>query len=311
MKTLIIIIIIALVLIGGYFLLTSPSEENNIKNRGLQLFDSVTNNTNSNQPIIQEPEQTDVNDDESEEDDKQEDEEKIEEVVEPGSKQNIKIANFNAQIFGDSKWDKLGGDFYVNLIDDYDIFFLQEIRDADGSSFDSLCSLLDDYDCRVSSRAGRSSSKEQVGVIYKEGIDLIDFTDLNPDSQDRWERPPIRVSFRIDDYEIMIYNIHVKPDDVESEMDYLEEVVKTNRNVMVLGDLNLDCSYDDGSAGDFEDWNYLINDNEDTTVSQTDCAYDRIIVNDDLNEEVVESGIYTEIISEQSDHYLVWIEIGV
>jgi len=57
--------------------------------------------------------------------------------------------------------------------------------------------------------------------------------------------------------------------------------------------------------------NYLIDDNEDTTVSSTDCAYDRIIMNDDSYEEYVDYGIYKEITSEQSDHYLVWVELEI
>lgn len=79
---------------------------------------------------------------------------------------------------------------------------------------------------------------------------------------------------------------------------------------MVLGDLNLDCSYDDGMNGDFEDWNYLIGDDEDTTSSSTDCAYDRIIINEDAYNEYGSDGIYTTGITDDvSDHYLVWVEI--
>jgi len=94
-------------------------------------------------------------------------------------------------------------------------------------------------------------------------------------------------------------------------MNELESLVEDNGNVVVIGDLNLDGNYDDGMAGDFEDWNYLIGDDEDTTVASSSNAYDRIIVNDDLLDEVVSDGIDSSITSEQSDHYLVWIEIGV
>ena len=47
--------------------------------------------------------------------------------------------------------------------------------------------------------------------------------------------------------------------------------------------------------------------NEDTTVSSTDCAYDRIIMNEDAFGEYY--GIDTGITEDQSDYYLVWVEL--
>jgi len=234
---------------------------------------------------------------------------------------NIKIANWNLQIFGTTKASKPDLlNTYASIIDDYDIIFIQEIRNKDQLAFPNLCRLLPDYDCRVSDRAGRSSSKEQYGVIYKRDIEIIEFRDFTSGHQDKWERPPIRASFRIDDYEVMIYNIHTRPDDVENEMFELEKLVMTpnfrvsDNNVIVLGDLNADCSYyDNPSEPDFEDnWNWIIKDNEDTTVKSTDCAYDRIILNDNAYEEYKDDGIYTtEITEDVSDHYLVWVEVEI
>lgn len=236
-------------------------------------------------------------------------EEEEEEIIPTINK--IKLASFNAQIFGKSKWEKLGGGFYVNLIEDYDIFILQEIREKDEDSYNSLCSLLQsDYDCVISARAGRTSSKEQIAVFYKDNIDLESSEDID-DPSDIFEREPFKLVFDIDGYELIIWTTHIKPSDVENEMNELENLVNDEGNVIVIGDLNLDCSYDDGSNGDFEEWNYLIEDDEDTTVSSTDCAYDRIIMNDDSFDEYSDHGIDNSITSEESDHYLVWVEIGV
>ena len=228
------------------------------------------------------------------------------------SRGHITIANWNLQVFGNTKASDADlMQKYSDIIDDYDIIFIQEIRNKDQTAFPKLCSLLSDYECRVSSRAGRSSSKEQYGVIYKEPIEITEFIDYNPDSQDRWERPPIKVTFDIDGYELVVYNIHAKPDDVPNEMNFLEGVVQTDGNVIIMGDLNADCTYYNPSAeDDFEDWHWLIEDDEDTTVSSTDCAYDRIIINEDAYAEYTASGIYTTgIDSDVSDHYLVWIEL--
>ncbi|MCK4521128.1 MAG: endonuclease/exonuclease/phosphatase family protein [Nanoarchaeota archaeon] len=224
----------------------------------------------------------------------------------------VKIANWNLQIFGNKKAsnDTLL-QIYASIIDDYDIIFIQEIRNKDQTAFPKLCNLLPDYACNVSSRAGRTTSKEQYGIIYRRGITIESWKDFNPDTQDRWERPPVEVTFNVEDYKIIAYNIHIKPSDVTNELAYLEDVVRTDGNVIVLGDLNADCSYyNPVTEIEFDSWNWIIQDNEDTTVATTDCAYDRIIMNDDAYQEYVSYEIFTEgITKDVSDHYLVWVEI--
>lgn len=227
--------------------------------------------------------------------------------------ESVKIANWNLQIFGQSKANDLSLiNSYVEKIDDYDIIFIQEIRDSSETAFPFLCSFLENYSCVSSSRAGRSSSKEQYGIIYKKGINLTYFKDYNPDESDRWERPPIETSFNINGYEITMYNIHTKPDDVQEELFFLEQIVSNHGNILVLGDLNADCSYyNNEKNSEFENWEWLISDNQDTTISKTDCAYDRILLNQDSYEDVLSYGIEKDINSEMSDHYLVWVELKI
>lgn len=226
----------------------------------------------------------------------------------------IKIANWNLQIFGEKKADNLELiQTYSSIIDDYDIIFIQEIRDKDQTAFPKLCSMLLNYSCMSSSRAGRTFNKEQYGVVYKNEINLTYFKDYNPDEENRWERPPIEVHFNIHGYRLTIYNLHTKPDDVQKELSYFEEVALDKGNVIILGDLNADCSYyNNKKETEFDDWNWMITDDEDTTVSATNCAYDRIILNDDSYEEYIQDGIYKkEITKDVSDHYLVWVELEV
>lgn len=228
------------------------------------------------------------------------------------SEDTIKIANWNLQIFGQSKASNENlMQTYSSIIDDYDIIFIQEIRDKSNTAFPRLCARLTNYSCTVSSRAGRTSSKEQYGIIYKNGINITGFNDFNPDTQDRWERPPIRTSFNINGYPLTIYNIHSKPEDVQSELDFLEDVVVDSGNIILLGDLNADCTYyNNEKQTEFDSWHWLIKDNEDTTSSNSNCAYDRIILNSDAYEEYKSDGIYKkEITIDVSDHYLVWVEL--
>lgn len=227
---------------------------------------------------------------------------------------SVTIANWNLQIFGPTKAANLNlMNSYGEIISKYDIVFVQEIRDSDGGAFQSLCLMLEDYDCLNSSRAGRSLTKEQYGIIYRKGIEIIEVEDFNPDELDRWERPPIKVVFDLNGTTLSVYNIHTKPADVQSELSYLEGIVENSGNVLVFGDLNADCRYYSAENEiEFDSWNWLIQDDEDTSVSATDCAYDRILLNEDAYEEYLDSGIFKSGIDESlSDHYVIWVKMRV
>jgi endonuclease/exonuclease/phosphatase family metal-dependent hydrolase len=224
------------------------------------------------------------------------------------------IANWNLQIYGDKKANNtLIVDYYAEKISNYDVVFVQEIRDKDGSAFDELCNRLPDYECVLYSRAGRSSSKEQYGILYLEKFDL-EVYDYNPDPLDRWERPPIRATISLNNYSIMAYNIHTKPDNATQEIYLLEELVESEDgnmgNKLILGDLNADCNYYDEYSRDafskLDGWYWIIKNSDDTTSGSSACAYDRIILNSDANKEYVSYGIER---TEYSDHYLVWARL--
>ena len=227
---------------------------------------------------------------------------------------SVKIANWNLEVFGEKK----AGDIelmnlYADKINDYDIIFIQEIKDKGETAFPKLCSLLQNYSCMMSSRAGTTSSKEQYGVIYKDSIDLIYLKDYNPQESGEFERPPIEVAFSVGDYRLTIYNIHTKPDNVKSEMENLEAVVSDYGNIVIIGDLNADCSYYDAKREtEFDGWNWIISDSDDTTSGSSNCAYDRIILNDDAKKEFVAYGIVKQgINTDVSDHYLVWVKLKI
>jgi len=224
--------------------------------------------------------------------------------------ETLTIASWNMQIFGDKKAsDVLLMRSYASIISKYDIVFVQEIRDSDGSSFSQLCSMLPDHACFISGRAGRSSSKEQYGVVYLKTLN-ISFYDYTPDSMDRWERPPLRAVMHKQNYSLNIYSIHIRPDAAPAELSSLEkELYSVSGNIILMGDLNADCNYYDVSRKDFRGWKWIISDNDDTTVSSSDCAYDRIILNSDAYNEFVGYGIYKNINEELSDHYLIWLRI--
>ena len=241
------------------------------------------------------------------------------EFVENGGAYNINdtfvIGNWNLEIFGDKKAsDPSLMNEYSDVINHYDIIFLQEIRDQDASSFIKLCGMLPDYECNISSRAGRSSSKEQYGIVYLKKFTLNRIIDYNFNMSGVWERPPIRADFSIGNYSFTVYNIHTKPNETVKELRSLETLVDsegTQGNVLVLGDLNADCSYYDPYYENvFSTWNWIIKSTDDTTTGASDCAYDRILLNSNMYSEFVDYGIYQDNIGEQvSDHYPVWVRL--
>ena len=147
-------------------------------------------------------------------------------------------------------------------------------------------------------------------MIYKKGISITT-KDFNIDSLDRWERPPWQANIISNNTTVTVFNIHIKPSDVSNEMTYLESLINDPinpmaENVIVMGDLNADCSYyNNAEETQFDSWTWVITDVVDTTVSNTDCAYDRVIMNFDFKG----YGIYKEITPDMSDHYLIWVEI--
>lgn len=241
-----------------------------------------------------------------------------EEITIPQKKtNNTRIANFNIQIFGDKKITNTENvEYYIETINQFDILFIQEIRDKDGSSFIELCTKLPGYKCTNSSRAGRSFIKEQYGIIYKNDIQLVDLQDYQTkDPDDIFEREPVAVTFKLDSEEITIYNIHTKPLDVQAELQELERIIHANSNIeedniIILGDLNADCRYyNPGKETEFDSWIWLIEDEEDTTVGATHCAYDRIIINRNLEDNIIQTGIKVTPQKTISDHHLVWTEL--
>ena len=232
-------------------------------------------------------------------------------IIRSFDSEGIKIANWNLQIFGITKSNNEElMNFYAETINDYDIIFIQEIRDQSGTAFQKLCLKLQGYECKISSRAGRTSSKEQYGIIFNKSLKLNYLKDYNPDSLNRWERPPIEANFNLGSYNLTIFNIHIKPDDAKKELDFLDDVVLDKDYVMVFGDLNADCSYYGNSKeNEFSNWEWVIKDDEDTTSGASNCAYDRIIINNKLSSKIKKYGIYNNITKNQSDHYLIWIEL--
>jgi len=216
---------------------------------------------------------------------------------------NISIACWNLQIFGPSKASN------ATLIeDDYDIFIVQEIRDASGEAIEILAQEFPDYEYILSNRAGQSSSKEQYAVFYNNQSILIDYYDYQAEYQDEMQRPPMKMIFTSNNWTFTLFTIHTQPSNVPDELSLLEEIVgNTTDDTIIIGDLNADGSYyDEDNIEHFTDWNWVVTNDIDTTVATSDNTYDRIIINDATENNLLSFGVMDDVSSGQSDHYLVY-----
>uniref|UniRef100_UPI0037E7E558 deoxyribonuclease I-like 1-like n=1 Tax=Semicossyphus pulcher TaxID=241346 RepID=UPI0037E7E558 len=184
---------------------------------------------------------------------------------------------------------------------------LKEVRDSKGEAIQALLKDLNRYDQSnsysyvASERLGRKSYKEQYVYIYRNNVLEVKEHYQYPKQEvggnnetDVFSREPFIVRFHspttlLKDF--VLIGQHTCPRNAMKEMDQLYTVFKgihqkwNTDNVMILGDLNADCSY-----VTIKGWRavrlrsdprfrWLIGDEQDTTVREkTHCAYDRIIV---------------------------------
>ncbi|XP_046339522.2 deoxyribonuclease-1-like isoform X1 [Haliotis rufescens] len=262
----------------------------------------------------------------------------------------LRLGAFNLKIFGTSKASKPDVvETIAKIISRYDIILLMEIRDITGTAASVLQEKLQKhkdvtsvYGFEISDRLGRTKSKEEYVFIYRKdrGISVVDKYHYDDGDEatkeDTFEREPFIVRFNsnrtvVPDFSLVA--IHTNPTkalgEIKSLLDVYHDVKqrwKTN-DVIILGDLNADCTYVRKSHWPTIDirnqpeFYWPIGDEVDTTVTDTDCAYDRFIIagtrlrNSVLNNSV---GIYNfqkqyKLSKEQalnvSDHFPIELEL--
>ncbi|MFW6226010.1 MAG: endonuclease/exonuclease/phosphatase family protein [bacterium] len=239
------------------------------------------------------------------------------------SQKDISILSFNIQIFGRTKASKPKVmESIIDIIDDFDIIAIQEVRDISGESLKILMSMMPkNYILIQGPREGRTFSKEQLIFIYND-------TKINhkkiynyPDLDDVFERSPFFVVFETDDKQLdfQIINVHLDPDEVKTEILHLNNIIVDftfDEDIIILGDLNADGNYFDESEliEIFHPSKYeiIIKNDINTTVAASDNTYDRIIITKSLEKFVHNSGVlYYEHnnFKDISDHYPIYIKL--
>jgi hypothetical protein len=222
---------------------------------------------------------------------------------------NISIACWNLQIFGPSKASNVTlMEYYVDKLGDYDIFIVQEIRDASGDAIETLAKGFPEHEYILSNRAGQSSSKEQYAVFYNDQAILVNSYDYQTEYQDDMQRPPMKCTFTSNNWTFIMYTVHTQPDNVPGELSVMETIIGNETvDTIIIGDLNADGNYyDEENIEHFTDWNWVVTNDVDTTVATSDNTYDRIIINEETENNLISFGVMNDVNSKQSDHYLVY-----
>jgi len=230
----------------------------------------------------------------------------------------ITIATFNIQVFGQAKASKPEVmEILADIIRQYDLVAIQEIRDAAGTAILALRDKVNEggaaYAVVTGPRVGRTSSKEQYAFMYDTAVvellpghytydddgDGNDSNDVDDSGHpgDLFEREPFICMFQVKGaaFGFVLVNIHTKPDDATAEIAYLADVMIDaeahlgDPDVICLGDFNADGSYydEDLYGVDFPSSTYLwlIGNDLDTNLAASDNTYDRIVTTLEADED--------------------------
>lgn len=258
-----------------------------------------------------------------------------------GETKIIKLGSFNIQTFGKNKADNpLVMDILTETISRFDIIAIQEIKDSSGTAIVDLVNAIDllgvDYEVIIGPRLGRTSAyKEQYAFIYRTSTIIHGKSYTFDDTKlELFHREPFISSFSTvnSDFDFVLITIHTDPDEATEEINALPFVVDDVRahfpgeqNIILLGDLNADCSYfdEDDMNCPLRDASYrwLISNSMDTNIAESSCTYDRIIITKELDDiSIKRAGVFrfNDVFAltdndarNVSDHYPVWVDFTV
>nr|XP_046192190.1 deoxyribonuclease-1-like [Oncorhynchus gorbuscha]XP_046193462.1 deoxyribonuclease-1-like [Oncorhynchus gorbuscha] len=224
------------------------------------------------------------------------------------------LGAFNIKTFGDKKSSNSTlMDIITQIVHRYDIVLIQEVRDTDLSATNKLMQHVNKglspyrYSHIVSEELGRSTYTERYLYLYREETVSVakNYTyddGCEPCGTDTFIREPFIVMFSSNYTAVRNFVLipqHTSPDSAVKEVDALYDVAADVRarwntnDIVLLGDFNAGCRYVSGSDWQqirlFTDHRYhwLIPDHADTTVSNTDCPYDRVVATTEMMRGVV------------------------
>ncbi|KAM4535149.1 deoxyribonuclease-1 [Fundulus diaphanus] len=258
---------------------------------------------------------------------------------------SLRLGAFNIKSFGDQKASNTTlMDIISTIVHRYDIVLIQEVRDNDLSATKKLMDHVNkgspEFSYTVSEPLGRSTYKERYLFLYRQrSVSVVKSYTFDDGCEscgtDTFMREPFVVMFSSKLTASSTFTLipqHTSPDLAVKETDALYDVVTDVRsrwntnNIVLLGDFNAGCTYVTGSDWQqiriFTDksFHWLIPDTADTTVSHTNCPYDRIVVTADMLKGVVDGSAWVydfmadlnlshSLALAVSDHFPVEVEL--
>ncbi|KAH0632075.1 hypothetical protein JD844_020136 [Phrynosoma platyrhinos] len=194
----------------------------------------------------------------------------------------LRICAFNIQSFGDTKLsDENISKSIVKILSRYDIALVQEVRDSDLSAVSDLMERLNraskyEYAYEISESLGRENYKEMYLFLYRTGsVSVLDKYQY-PNKNNAFSRAPFIVKFSAPESkesELILVPLHTPPNEAVAEIDALYDVY-----LKIIDKWGTDKDWSSIRLRTSEVFKWLIPDSEDTTVGDSDCAYDRIVV---------------------------------
>jgi endonuclease/exonuclease/phosphatase family metal-dependent hydrolase len=274
--------------------------------------------------------------------------------VDPCTDGCIRIASWNIQNFGAKKAsDNETMRAITDMVSQYDIIAVQEISNvyeqADPGCFRNEGKCPGHENCGLLMESLEENLNNRLGLDYgfafspqvkderylyiydrnKVSLEESKLTDdpdetppacdLNQEDTGLMIRQPFYGKFNASDFVFTLLTAHTSPEANFRELEGLRVIYDNVRegddNVMVLGDLNADCSYlkySDSISFRSGDYVWVVDDYSDTTVAKSDCAYDRFIFDEDMESHFTGRwGIDRDVTKDVSDHYLVWAEFSL
>ncbi|KAM4717779.1 deoxyribonuclease-1 isoform 1-T3 [Anableps anableps] len=220
---------------------------------------------------------------------------------------SLLLGALNIKSFGDTKASNTTlMDLISTIVRRYDIILIQEVRDSDLSATKKLMDHVNkgssQFSYIVSEPLGRSTYTERYLFLYRqEHVSVVKSYTYDDGCEscgtDTFMREPFVVMFSSKYTALTHFTLipqHTSPNLAVEEIDALYDVVTDVRtrwntnNIVLLGDFNSGCTYVTGSDWQqiriFTDksFHWLIPDTADTTITHTNCPYDRIVVTADM-----------------------------
>jgi deoxyribonuclease-1-like protein len=254
------------------------------------------------------------------------------------SRDTIRIASFNIQVFGRAKLEKPHVmEVLTRIVQQFDLVAIQEVRAREDDILPRFVEMLNaggrHFDFVIGPRLGRSRSTEQYAYVFDQQTIEVDRHQLYTinDPGDALHREPLVGWFRArgapadQAFTFSLVNIHIDPDEVEREVSVLDDVFYAVRNdgrqeddVIILGDFNAD----DRHLGELNGVPHIfaVISNMATNTAGT-RQYDNLVFDRQATSEFTgRAGVFDflrtygftiEAAREVSDHLPVWAEFSV